>query len=206
MEEKDIQAELSSIRNLMERSSKFISLSGLSGIMAGIYALIGAYFAHQIIFPNTSISIRKAYILDEGIMLQLVLIAVAVLVFSLITGVWLTVKQSIKTKERVWNTVSKKLLVNMAIPLVSGGLFILILLSKGEFGILASASLLFYGLALVSASQFTFTDIKWLGFCEIALGLLALTYQGYGIWFWAFGFGVLHIVYGAIMWFKYERK
>jgi hypothetical protein len=205
MEEKDLQAELSAIRNLMERSNKFISLSGLSGIMAGIYALIGAYFAHQIVFPNSSLSIRKVYLMDEGIMLQLVMIALVVLVFSLITGVWLTVKQSIKTKERVWNTVSKKLFVNMSIPLVAGGLFILILLSKGEFGILASASLLFYGLALVSASHYTFTDIKWLGFCEIVLGLLALAYQGYGIWFWAFGFGILHIVYGSIMHFKYKQ-
>jgi hypothetical protein len=173
--------------------------------MAGIYALIGAYFAHQIVFPNSSLSIRKVYLMDEGIMLQLVMIALVVLVFSLITGVWLTVKQSIKTKERVWNTVSKKLFVNMSIPLVAGGLFILILLSKGEFGILASASLLFYGLALVSASHYTFTDIKWLGFCEIVLGLLALAYQGYGIWFWAFGFGILHIVYGSIMHFKYKQ-
>lgn len=205
MEEKDLQAELSAIRNLMERSNKFISLSGLSGIMAGIYALIGAYFAHHIVFPNSSLSIRKVYLMDEGIMLQLVMIALVVLVFSLITGVWLTVKQSIKTKERVWNTVSKKLFVNMSIPLVAGGLFILILLSKGEFGILASASLLFYGLALVSASHYTFTDIKWLGFCEIVLGLLALAYQGYGIWFWAFGFGILHIVYGSIMHFKYKQ-
>lgn len=206
MEEKDIQAELSSIRNLMERSSKFISLSGMSGIMAGIYALIGAYLAHKIVFFNDlSFDARKVYLLENNVMLQLVMIATTVLVFSIITGIYLTIKQANKKAERIWNPVSKKLLVNMAIPLVAGGLFILILLVKGQFGILASASLLFYGLALVSASHFTFTDIKWLGFCEIILGLLALAFQGYGILFWAFGFGFLHIVYGSIMHFKYKQ-
>jgi hypothetical protein len=206
MEEKDLQSELSSIRNLMERSSKFISLSGLSGIMAGIYALIGAYFAYQVVFQEgMSLSFRKVYLLDYGVMLQLVTIAVAVLIFSIITGIWLTIKQADKKGEKIWNPISKRLLVNMAIPLVTGGLFILILLYKGQFGILASASLLFYGLALISASHFTFTDIKWLGFCEIILGLLALAFQGYGILFWALGFGVLHIIYGSMMHFKYKQ-
>jgi hypothetical protein len=206
MEEKDLQSELSSIRNLMERSSKFISLSGLSGIMAGIYALIGAYFAYQVVFQEgMSLSFRKVYLLDYGVMLQLVTIAVAVLIFSIITGIWLTIKQADKKGEKIWNPISRRLLVNMAIPLVTGGLFILILLYKGQFGILASASLLFYGLALISASHFTFTDIRWLGFCEIILGLLALAFQGYGILFWALGFGVLHIIYGSMMHFKYKQ-
>jgi hypothetical protein len=152
-----------------------------------------------------SLSFRKAYLLDYGVMLQLVTIAVAVLIFSIITGIWLTIKQADKKGEKIWNPISRRLLVNMAIPLVTGGLFILILLYKGQFGILASASLLFYGLALISASHFTFTDIRWLGFCEIILGLLALAFQGYGILFWALGFGVLHIIYGSMMHFKYKQ-
>lgn len=206
MKENDYQTELSSIRNLMERSTKFISLSGLSGILAGIYALIGAYIAYKLIYPlNGGLQYRDSYIADFSMMLPLILIAGAVLCLSIITGIWLTYKQANKKGEKFWNPVSKRLVFNMAIPLVTGGLFILILLFKGYFGVLASASLIFYGLALISASQFTFSDIKWLGFCEIILGLMAITFQGYGIIFWALGFGVLHIFYGSLMHFKYKQ-
>jgi hypothetical protein len=44
-----------------------------------------------------------------------------------------------------------------------------------------------------------------LGICEIGLGLIASIYMGYGLLFWAVGFGVLHIIYGIVMYMKYER-
>ena len=206
MQEKDIYSELSSIRNLMERSTKFISLSGMSGIMAGIYALIGAFVGYKMVYTeNSGLLYRDVYLSNPTIWWPLLLVAGVVLTLSVITGIWLTIKQARKKGETFWNPVSKRLLLNMAIPLVTGGLFILIIIFKGYYHIIASSCLLFYGLALVSASQFTFTDVKWLGFCEITLGLLAALYPGYGIVFWAIGFGVLHILYGAIMHFKYNQ-
>jgi len=93
----------------------------------------------------------------------------------------------------------------MAIPLFTGGLFILILIVQQQYGIIASSCLIFYGLSLISASQFTFSDVKWLGFCEIVIGLLAALFPGYGIVFWVIGFGLLHILYGSIMHFKYNQ-
>lgn len=206
MQEKDIYSELSSIRNLMERSTKFISLSGMSGIMAGIYALIGAFVGYKMVYTeNSGLLYRDVYLSNPTIWWPLLLVAAVVLTLSVITGIWLTIKQARKKGETFWNPVSKRLLLNMAIPLVTGGLFILIIIFNGYYHIIASSCLLFYGLALVSASQFTFTDVKWLGFCEITLGLLAALYPGYGIVFWAIGFGVLHILYGAIMHFKYNQ-
>ena len=206
MQEKDIYSELSSIRNLMERSTKFISLSGLSGIMAGIYALIGAFAGYKLVYTeNSGLLYRDVYLSNPTIWWPLFLVAGVVLILSVITGIWLTIRQARKKGESFWNPVSKRLLLNMAIPLITGGLFILILIARGHYHIVASACLLFYGLALVSASQFTFTDVKWLGFCEIILGLLAALYPGMGIVFWAIGFGVLHILYGTIMHFKYNQ-
>ena len=206
MQEKDIYSELSSIRNLMERSTKFISLSGMSGIMAGIYALIGAYVGYKMVYTeNSGLLYHDVYDSNPVEWWPLFLVASVVLTLSVITGIWLTIKQARKKGETFWNPVSKRLLLNMAIPLVTGGLFILIIIFKGYYHIIASSCLLFYGLALVSASQFTFTDVKWLGFCEITLGLLAALYPGFGIVFWAIGFGVLHILYGAIMHFKYNQ-
>ncbi len=206
MEEKDIYSELSSIRNLMERSTKFISLSGLSGIMAGIYALIGAYIGYKLVYPATGgLQYRNYDVTATEVIIPLFLVACAVLFFSMFTGIWLTIRQAKKKGEQFWNPVSRRLLFNMAIPLFTGGVFILILILKGQFGIVASSSLIFYGLALVAGSHYTLSDVKWLGFCEIFIGMMAALFPGYGILFWALGFGVLHVLYGTIMHFKYKQ-
>lgn len=134
MQEEDIYSELSSIRNLMERSSKFISLSGLSGIMAGIYALIGAIAGYKIVYnQHGGLQYRSSYISQPEVLWQLAFIAALVLVFSLVTGIWLTIRQARKKGEKFWNPVSRRLLVNMTIPLTTGGLFILILLIRGDY-------------------------------------------------------------------------
>ncbi|MGV3509151.1 MAG: hypothetical protein ACO1N7_07675 [Sphingobacteriaceae bacterium] len=206
MKENDIYSELSSIRNLMERSTKFISLSGLSGIMAGIYALAGAFIGYKLVYTkNTGLLYRDVYVNDPVVLWPLFLIAAIVLILSVITGIWLTIRQAHKKGENYWNPVSKRLVTNLAIPLITGGLFILILIFRGHFGILSSACLIFYGLALVAGSQYTFSDVKWLGICEIILGLMAALLPGYGIIFWVIGFGILHILYGSIMHFKYNQ-
>lgn len=206
MEKQDLYAELSSIRNLMERSTKFISLSGLSGIMAGIYALVGSYIGYKIVYPTSGgLQYRDSYINETNVMINLTLVAAGVLIFSVVTGVWLTIRQANKKGERFWNPVSKRLLINFAIPLFTGGLFILVMIFRGNYGIVASASLVFYGLALVASSQYTFSDVKWLGVLEILLGLFAALFPGYGIIFWSIGFGLLHILYGTIMHFKYKQ-
>ncbi|WP_316793485.1 hypothetical protein [Pedobacter frigoris] len=206
MEDKEIYTELNSIRNLMERSAKFISLSGLSGIMAGIYALIGAGLGYYIVYgSHGGLRYRNYYISEQEILWKLLFIAMGVLALSLITGIWLTIKKASKKNQNVWNPASKNLLYNMAVPLFTGGIFILIILFRGYYGIIAPACLIFYGLSLVSASHYTYNDVKWLGILEIVLGLLATLLPGYGIVFWTIGFGILHIIYGSIMHFKYDR-
>jgi len=206
MKKQDLYSELSSIRNLMERSTKFISLSGLSGIMAGIYALIGSFIGYKLVYPvSGGLLYRDNIVNDVSVLQHLLFVAAGVLVFSVVTGVWLTIKQAGKKGESFWNPISKRLLINFAIPLFTGGLFILIMIFKGNYGVVSSASLVFYGLALVASSQYTFSDVKWLGALEIMLGLLAALFPGYGIVFWSIGFGLLHILYGTIMHFKYKQ-
>ncbi len=207
MEEKDLYAELSSIRNLMERSSKFISLSGLSGIMAGIYSLVGAYTGYKFFYKANSITeYSKDYAGTETILWQpVLLIAIAVIVLSVVTGFLLTIRQAKKRNEKFWNPISKRLLTSAAIPLCTGGAFIFIILLKGNYETIAPCCLLFYGLALVASSEYTFTDIKWLGYCEIILGLLAALLPDFGFLCWIIGFGFLHIIYGSIMHFKYNQ-
>jgi len=206
MEEKDIHSELASIRSLMERSSRFLSLSGLSGVISGIYALIGAFIGYRLVIEKYgSLTISDSYLDNPLIYHQLLLIAGIILLLSILTCLILSIREAKKKGENYWNPVSKRLIISMATPLFTGALFIIILLLKAEYNLIASACLIFYGLSLISASQYTFSDVKWLGFCQITLGLLAALSPESGLILWAFGFGVLHIIYGTVMHFKYNR-
>lgn len=206
MKEKDIHSELASIRTLMERSSKFLSLSGLSGVLAGIYALIGAFIGYRIVNEKyNSLSISDSYTDNSLIYHQLILIATLVLLLSVLSGILLSIRQAKKRGENYWNPVSRRLISSMLIPLFTGGLFIIILFLRLEYDLIASTCLIFYGLSLISASQYTFSDVKWLGFCQIILGLLAALIPASGLLFWVIGFGILHIIYGTVMHFKYNR-
>ncbi|MES2690841.1 MAG: hypothetical protein V4658_10590 [Bacteroidota bacterium] len=198
--------DLASIRNIMERSTKFISLSGLSGVLAGIFALAGSVVAYFLIYyPNSPFGFRFYYVNEQLILSYLFLTAGIVLACSLAAGVVLTIRKAKRSGLNYWDKNARRLFINMSLPLVAGGIFIIVLVSRGYFGIVAPASLLFYGLALLNASNFTLTDVRYLGICEIVLGLLCAILPGYGLIFWATGFGVLHIVYGTLMHSKYDK-
>lgn len=201
MEDKYLQ-DITEIKNMMNKSSQFISLSGLSGIMAGIYALIGAHIANGLIESHSGY-----YVTLESKTFKLILLtAFLVLLFSIVTAAILTASKAKKQGEKIWNSTSKRVLVNFLIPLVTGGIFGLLLLRNGYYGLIAPVTLLFYGLACVNASKYTLRDVRYLGITIIILGLIATEFSGYALEFWALGFGVCHILYGSIMHFKYDRK
>ena len=199
---------LQDIKRMMERSSRFISLSGLSGIAAGICALAGAWFANKEFGPYyRSYDYRGDFSGGDfqQLKLRLLIIAAAVLVAALASAFYFTWRKAKNNKLPIWDLTSKRLTINMLIPLVTGGLFILAMYQYNEWIFIAPACLIFYGLALVNASKYTLTDVKYLGLLQILLGLINTQYVGYGLYFWAAGFGVLHIIYGFVMWWKYER-
>jgi hypothetical protein len=202
----EYEKDLASIRTMMERSVKFISLSGMSGIMAGIYAIIGAAAAWWMVYyPVSPFAYRIEAIEEISILTKLVFIASVVLLASVGTGLLLSHRKAKRHDMKLWSITSKTLMINLAIPLVAGGLFILILLSQGHYGVAAPACLIFYGLALINASANLYDEVRYLGYCEIGLGLTAAFLAGYGLLFWTLGFGVLHIVYGAVMYYRYDK-
>ncbi len=208
--------DLAQIRNLMERSSRFLSLSGLSGVFAGIYALIGAsivYFDIKIISSRDNIIAYSRYITtsDNKTMIDqklffLMMLALVVLFLSILTGYLFSRAKSKKMGLKLWDNNAKRLLFHLFIPLAAGGIFSLFLIRHGALGLVAPATLLFYGLALLNASKFTFKEIQYLAICEIVLGIAGCYFYGMGLLFWTIGFGVLHIVYGTVMYMKYERN
>lgn len=203
---KEIESDLASIKNLMERSSRFISLSGLSGVLAGIYAITGSLIAYFLIYyPNSPFGYRFYYVNEADVIIKLIITALAVLVLSVLTGIMLTIRKANKQAVSYWDHNSKRFLLNTGIPLVTGGIFICSLLARGYFGIAAPACLIFYGLALINGSSYTLGEVRYLGLLQIALGLLCAIFPGYGLLFWTMGFGVLHIIYGISMYNKYDR-
>ena len=191
---------LQEIRTMMDSSSRFLSLSGMSGVFAGIYAIISAGIAYKVLGGLEHYERMSDH---RGFFL---LLGIGTLVASICTAFLFTQNKARKKGVAIWDDTVKKAMVQLSIPLVAGGLFCLSLMYNGIYGYLAPATLIFYGLALVSVSRYTFPFIKQLGFMEIFLGLLNSFMIGYGLVFWIIGFGLLHICYGIYMYIKYDTK
>lgn len=209
----DHLSTLSEIRSLMEQSSRFISLSGLSGVAAGLFALIGgaAVYFYLDIMPFSGertyyVEALRAEKWGMNYLTFFILDAILVLFAALAAGIFFTSRKAKRKGQKVWDALTLRLLTNLAIPLVAGGIFCIALFYHGLLGFVAPATLVFYGLALINGSKYTLNDIRYLGLFEIALGLIALFKLGHGLEFWIVGFGFLHIIYGTIMYFKYERN
>lgn len=196
--------DLKDIKDLMNKSSKFISLSGWSGISIGIIALISAYFAYTIInVPSNDISnsYEQAFYNTRW---SLLIIAIVTLILSLLLGIIFTYNKSKRIDQKIWTDQTKTLLLNLFLPLSIGALCCLVLFLKGLLILIAPFTLIFYGLSLINASKYTLNEIRSLGMFECLLGVISLYFTGYGLLFWATGFGILHIVYGVIMKIKYN--
>ena len=200
--------DLQHIKRMMERSSRFISLSGFSGIAAGLCALIGAWFAHEKIYCWVKGDCTIDGLIDMGgitLLNDLLWIATITFIGAFVSAFFFTYLRSKKNGIPMWGATTIRLFWNMVIPLTVGAIFIIRLMQLGEYQLIAPGCLIFYGLALVNASKYTLGEIRYLGFGQLALGIMNLWSIGFGLYFWAMGFGVLHIIYGLVMWYKYER-
>jgi hypothetical protein len=201
--------DIREIKAMMERSTRFLSLSGVSGISMGIIALVGAAIAHLLIESIKKEDLPYLYFLWPfpvgEILMPLVILSFSVLILSLASAVFFSWRKARKQGLPLWSPASKRLLTYLFIPLIAGGFFVLILIQQNAEILVASATLIFYGLALVNAGKFTFDEIHYLGICEIILGILSGIFVSHGLLFWAIGFGLLHIIYGLVMYYRYER-
>lgn len=204
---------LAEIKQMMDRSSRFVSLSGWSGIAAGICALVAAWLANKK-FNEYGIHENeyeaKANYTRDGNLLQLdrelLILAVITFIVAFFFAFLFTYLRSRKTGVPIWGFMARKVIINVAVPMTVGGLLIWRILDFGLYELVAPACLLFYGLALINASKFTLSEVRYLGYLQLLLGIINLWIIGYGLYFWAAGFGLLHILYGIVMWNKYERN
>jgi hypothetical protein len=206
--EKHLQ-ELIEIRNLMEKSSRFLSLSGLSGISAGLTALAGA-LAGWLFLRRGDIHYDEYYRVignagGAGVLRFFVMDALLVMVIAVSLGFYFSVRRARKMRLPFWNPASRRMLINLFIPIVTGGAVCLILLFGQGVNLIAPLMLIFYGLALINAGKYTQYNINYLGITEIVTGLAGMIFTGYGLLCWILGFGVWHILYGGFFYYRFER-
>ena len=203
---------LKDIRQIMERSSRFISLSGWSGVSAGLCALAGAWIsygyvygdAEQRINPDAEYDVSGPFsILFNN---KLFWIATGTFVAALISAFIFTWVKSRKEGIPVWGSTARRLMINVSIPLLVGAVFLVQLIEYGNPALVAPGCLIFYGLALLNASKYTLIEIRYLAYSQLILGLINLRFAGHGLIFWTLGFGIMHILYGLYMWWKYEKN
>ena len=202
--------DLQTIRQIMERSSKFLSLSGLSGVFAGICALMGAAIAWLFVLDSGQIQFSEFLqssngSATSGIRFNFALDALLVLGFAVLGAVYFSQRKARLVGQKFWTSSTRRLLIHLLIPLVSGGIFTIILIFRNDLELIASVTLIFYGLSLVNAGKFTLGEIHYLGLTEILLGLMAGIFINQGLLLWTIGFGVMHIIYGIVMYYRYER-
>ena len=201
--------DLDTIRTIMENSTRFLSLSGLAGVFAGWTALAGAAIAYFVILNGGNITNEffSGLSIEERSMIQKSLIADAsfVLIAAMAIALFLSQRKAASKGQKMWTPVSKRLLVSMFVPLVSGGFLIIILYLQNHYQLIIPSMLIFYGLALVNAGKFTYGEVFYLGLFEIIIGLISAVLPDFGILFWALGFGILHIAYGLLLYRKYEK-
>lgn len=199
--------DLSTIRSMMERASKFLSLSGLSGISAGLVALGGAWWAQRLLDTHGvgPDAYRSGADIGPDLRVSLVLLGGGVLILALALSVFFSARLARRQGRAVWGPAARHLLMTLAVPLVTGGIVTLLLLYHGVLWLVAAAMLIFYGLGLYAAGSVTFGEIRTFGVLQILIGLLAAVVPELGIPLWALGFGILHIGYGILLYFKYEK-
>ena len=215
MEPSQPEKDISLIKNLMEKSSKFSNLSGYAIATTGLLALLGAVF----VYFDLGISISEKYISYAELINQtgnansiytkiklLVIIASLILLTSLLI-LYVTAKlKSERHDINLFNSSFSRALKSLFIPVLSGGIFCGFLILHKMYGLVAPATLIFYGLGLISASKFSYNELELLGYLELFLGTIASYYMGSGLLFWMIGFGIGHIVLGVFIHYKYDKK
>ncbi len=201
--------DIKDIRSMMERSTRFLSLSGWSGVWAGAVALVSACIAWSIIGPAPSYerqSLTTSNIIDrynDPLVFRLALLAILTFIIAFCGAYYFTWRKAASSGRKMWTHAARQLMWHIMLPLIVGGFFCLAFLLHGHYNFIAPACLGFYGLALVNGSKYTLGEIRWLGYLELVLACIALFVSGFGLGFMALGFGLLHILYGIVMWNKH---
>jgi hypothetical protein len=207
--------DLGLIKDLMEKSSKFSNISGIAVLFTGFFALIGATFIYfDIGFSVSDVHISYNQLISQNgkpdvlnIKLKLLISIASLILVASLTTLYITARNKSGNEGiPLFNSSFSRTLKSLFIPLFSGGVFCVFLLYHQMFGLVAPATLIFYGLGLISCSKYSYYELEFLGYFELVLGFIASYFMGTGLLFWIIGFGIAHILFGYYIHVKYDKK
>jgi len=174
---------------------KILSLMGWPGIYLGFVGTVGALVANSIVeSPIGELEKLRFLMIDAAVVGVLAVAAAA----------FLSARRLKRAGLSMWGSDSRGVVLELTVPLLTGAVFCYVLLLNRMYLAVPGSLLLFYGLALAAAAKFGHFEIRVLGVVEIALGFAALAFPVHALMYWAMGFGIAHILYGSLIYFKYE--
>ena len=205
----DYSDDIKTIKKIIDESSRFLSLSVLSGLFAGFLAILAGCIAQFGILRSKSFFFNEnlsSLSVPEITSLKIKLItdALLVLLLALAGSLYFSYRKAHRKGQKIWTPVSRRLLLSLIIPLIAGAFFIMIFYLESQWQLIVPAMLIFYGLALIGAGKFTYSEVFYLGLAELLTGFSAAIFKGSAIFFWILGFGFFNLAYGLIMYRKYE--
>ena len=175
------------IREMMERSSSFTAVPGYGGMLMGATAVVAAYIASQQIY------------LRDWLIVWLTEACLAAAIGIL--AMW---QKSRIAGESLMSAPARKFAFGFAAPLVSGIAVTLGLWRNEHYEVMAPVWMLSYGAAVVTGGAFSVRAVPVMGWAFIAFGAASFALPAaYGNYMMLASFGILHIVFGAIIARKY---
>jgi len=202
MNNKNYLEDISQIKNLMAESSKFLVFTtGLSGLFSGLFAIAGITY----IYFLAEGKVNDIQELVTNYKSTIAIVLVVTLAFSTLITFLLTKRNAKSNGQNPWNPIAKKMVFNFYSVGILGGIYVLILFFQEKYEFIVELMLIFYGMALLNGSKYTFDQVKFLAYIQIALGLICSLYPTHDFWFWIVGFGFVNLIYGGIMYFGYGK-
>lgn len=212
MKEKEVKKTLSDIRDMMSKSSRFQSVSGYSIVVVGLLAAVASLITAVFIgvengFPCSE-KLQHFAVMDTAVRTKSIAITGMVLfALSLLTVFFFAYIKSKRHQLRfAFDKRMGQMLLDFFIPLAVGGVLSIVLVMQQHYGLTSSIMLIFYGLALVNCSHYTYPVFRYLGYVELLLGIIDCFTMSHALLTWFLGFSVAHIVFGIVYILLFDRK
>ncbi|MDR2233250.1 MAG: hypothetical protein LBE56_09025 [Tannerella sp.] len=208
MDNKEVLSTLSDIRNMMEKSSRILSLSGMSAVVVGVFAGLAAVVAHVILGGGSLAAWLPRFDYCPVCKVQMLVLLAGFLILVCMATAYLFARRKAKRKNQrfAFDLTARRLLWNFFMPLAAGGVLCVSFLWQQQYDLLSAIMLIFYGLALINLSNYTYSNTRYLGYAQLLLGLADSFVPGHSLLFWTAGFGLFHIVYGIYFYLKFDRQ
>ncbi len=183
---REAEENLRVIRQLMERSTKYSTFSGFSGILAGAASITGCLVTRSLSQTDPA-AFRVAFLVTWSL----------VILFAIGADYLLTKRRAARVGKRVLSRLGKQMFLASAPGLGTGALLTLYFLRHNLLGDIYPVWMLCYGIAVCAVGLFSQREVSYLGAAFLLAGAATLLFcPTFGLPMMAVTFGAFHILYG----------